>query len=45
MLLQSQKVLATVETKPYFKEGNFVLYHGDSLNILNQLPPLHEIDF
>jgi len=26
------------KTKPYFEDTNFVLYHGDCLNILSQLP-------
>lgn len=34
----SQKILSRIETKPYFKKDDFVLYHGDSLNILAQLP-------
>lgn len=33
------KVLASLETKPYFKDGNFVLYHSDSIDLLNQLLP------
>lgn len=36
--LTSPKVLALVHQKPYFKEGNFVLYHGDSLEIIRQIP-------
>src|SRR3989339_411449 len=32
-----KKVLSTVKSKPYFKKDDFVLYHGDSLNILSQL--------
>jgi site-specific DNA-methyltransferase (adenine-specific) len=32
------KILSTVKTKPYFKKDDFVLYHGDCLNILSQLP-------
>ena len=28
-----------VQNRPYFSKDNFVLYHGDSLNILEQLPP------
>jgi site-specific DNA-methyltransferase (adenine-specific) len=34
----SQKILSRIEAKPYFKKDNFVLYHGDSLSILAQLP-------
>ena len=32
-----KKGLSTVKSKPYFKKDDFVLYHGDSLNILSQL--------
>lgn len=34
----NKKILSRVETKPYFQKGDFVLYHGDSINILAQLP-------
>ncbi|MDE2037909.1 MAG: site-specific DNA-methyltransferase [Patescibacteria group bacterium] len=34
----SKKILSNVESKPYFQKGDFVLYHGDSLNVLAQLP-------
>jgi site-specific DNA-methyltransferase (adenine-specific) len=34
----NKKILSRVETKPYFQKGDFVLYHGDSLSILAQLP-------
>ena len=34
----NQKILSRIEAKPYFKKDNFVLYHGDSLSILAQLP-------
>jgi site-specific DNA-methyltransferase (adenine-specific) len=34
----NKKILSRVETKPYFQKGDFVLYHGDSINILSQLP-------
>ncbi len=34
----NKKILSHVETKPYFQKGDFVLYHGDSINILSQLP-------
>jgi site-specific DNA-methyltransferase (adenine-specific) len=37
-LVVNGKILAQVGTKPYFKEDQFVLYHGDSIKILNQLP-------
>jgi site-specific DNA-methyltransferase (adenine-specific) len=32
------KILTRVEEKPYFIQNDFVLYHADCLNILNQLP-------
>jgi len=38
MLVAAPKILARVETKPYFKKGNFVLYHGDSIQVLSQIP-------
>ena len=34
----SKKILSSIEAKPYFHKGDFVLYHGDSLNVLSQLP-------
>ncbi len=34
----NKKILASVKNKPYFKEGDFVLYNSDSLNILAELP-------
>lgn len=33
-----KKILSPVQDKPYFKDGNFVLYNADSLKILAQLP-------
>ncbi|MBI4050009.1 MAG: site-specific DNA-methyltransferase [Candidatus Doudnabacteria bacterium] len=36
--LQERKVLAKIGEKPYFSQNSFVLYHGDSLKILEQLP-------
>lgn len=39
MLLTERKILSTIETKPYFQKNNFVLYHGDSIALLNQLAP------
>ena len=36
--IQKQKILSVVEQIPYFKRDNFVLYHGDSLLVLAQLP-------
>ena len=38
MVLAERKILSIVKNKPYFMDGNFVLYHGDCLNILSQLP-------
>lgn len=38
MLLTKRKILSVVKDKPYFSENNFVLYLGDSLRILAQLP-------
>lgn len=35
---QKSKILAKVEKKPYFKDKDFVLYHGDSIALLNELP-------
>jgi site-specific DNA-methyltransferase (adenine-specific) len=37
-LVVDKKVLASVEIKPYFHTDNFVLYNGDSIFLLNQLP-------
>ncbi len=34
----SNKILSYIKQKPYFSKDNFVLYHGDSLKILDQLP-------
>ncbi len=33
-----RKILVSIKQKPYFSTDNFVLYHGDSLKILSQLP-------
>lgn len=33
-----QKILASVEFKPYFKQDNFVLYNADSTAFLSSLP-------
>src|SRR5579872_3922864 len=35
---RNSKVLASVEYKPYFRQNDFVLYHGDSALLLAQLP-------
>ncbi len=32
------KILAHIKQKPYFCEDNFVLYNGDSFNLLKELP-------
>lgn len=37
MLLTKPKILSSIDIKPYFKQDNFVLYHGDSISLLNQL--------
>src|SRR5271170_3163220 len=34
----SKKILKSVSSKPYFHEGDFVLYNDDSLKILAELP-------
>jgi site-specific DNA-methyltransferase (adenine-specific) len=35
---ESGKILASIEFKPYFKHGNFVLYNTDSVGFLSSLP-------
>ncbi len=35
---KQKKILSSVKEKPYFSEDNFVLYHEDSLKIIDQLP-------
>ena len=37
MPVVERKILSAIKTKPYFSKDNFVLYNGDSLNILSQL--------
>ena len=37
-MVPGKKILSSIKQKPYFSKDNFVLYHGDSLKILNQLP-------
>ena len=32
-----EKILSNIKQKPYFTEDNFVLYNGDSLNLLKEL--------
>jgi site-specific DNA-methyltransferase (adenine-specific) len=38
MIQTEKKILSSIKQKPYFSEDNFVLYHGDSLNLLQELP-------
>ena len=38
MTVAERKILAVVTERPYFVKNSFVLYHGDSLRILSQLP-------
>ena len=49
MLTTTPKILAKVEVKPYFQKDNFVLYQGDAIWLLGQLPEnsidmMHEIN-
>ena len=37
MVVAERKILSIITDRPYFIKDNFVLYHGDSINILNQL--------
>ncbi len=37
-LIADRKILASLDFKPYFQEDNFVLYNGDSILLLAQLP-------
>ena len=37
-VLPRRKILASVAVKPYFKKGDFVLYNGDSIELLGNLP-------
>ena len=37
MVVAERKILSIIADKPYFIKDNFVLYHGDSIRILNQL--------
>lgn len=34
----ARKILQNVQPKPYFQQEHFVLYNGDSIELLNQLP-------
>lgn len=36
--LQTKKVLSSFEQEPYFRKDNFVLYNGDSIELLARLP-------
>ena len=38
MQKKKEKILSSVKQKPYFSKGNFVLYNGDCLKVLEQLP-------
>ena len=38
MAIENKKIIASIQQKPYFIKDNFVLYHGDSLEILEQIP-------
>ena len=38
MVVAERKILTIVKDKPYFLQGNFVLYLRDCLRILTQLP-------
>jgi len=38
MATKQEKILSYIEKKPYFSGDNFVLYHGDSLELLKDLP-------
>ena len=37
---KDEKILTSVKEKPYFSEGNFVLYNTDCLKILEQKVPI-----
>ena len=36
--LHQPKILSSVKTEPYFRDRDFVLYNGDSIQLLSQLP-------
>lgn len=38
MVITERKILSIVSNRPYFMKDNFVLYNGNCLNILAQLP-------
>lgn len=35
---EKDKILSHIKKQPYFTDGNFVLYQGDSIELLNDLP-------
>ncbi len=35
---KNKKIISSIKQKPYFVKDNFVLYHGNSLKILEQIP-------
>lgn len=37
-MASDKKILSSIKQKPYFSKDNFVLYKGDSLKILEELP-------
>ncbi|HEY9583902.1 MAG TPA: DNA methyltransferase [Candidatus Paceibacterota bacterium] len=38
MTVAERKILSIIKDRPYFIRDNFVLYNGDAIHILNQLP-------
>lgn len=38
LTMPSHKILNSVKNKPYLKDKNYVLYLGDSIELMNQLP-------
>ena len=38
LIMPSPKILKSVGNKPYFQDKKFVLYHGDSIELMNKLP-------
>lgn len=38
MTVAERKILSIITDRPYFLKDNFVLYHGDAIRILSQLP-------
>ncbi len=37
-VISRPKILSSVAVRPYFKKGDFVLYHGNSIEILQSIP-------